>query len=269
VPLVVFEDEERAHLLPYAPDDSLPYDVPLWRDVVVHADYHVSVQYALYSAPATTCPPGTKLEARADRTLVKLYRGGALVKVHPRQLKGGRATDPEDYPPERVAYALRAPERLVQQATALGAHVGHFAARLVGVGDEGDGGDGPRATTPSVPWAKLRQGQKLLRLGERYTAIRLDAACARALGFDLVDVRRLERILVLALEREALPVPPMEERVQSLAALAALPRGRFARPGTAFDHRFAPPTPPTPPGAAPLPSVGAVTAPPAPLETNP
>jgi hypothetical protein len=60
----------------------------------------------------------------------------------------------------------------------------------------------------------------------------LESACPRALGFDLVDVRRLERILVLALEHEGQPTPPAEQRVQPL------PSGRFARPGTAFDHRF-------------------------------
>ena len=61
--------------------------------MTVHPDHHVSVQYALYSAPSTTCPPGTKLEARCDRALVKLYRAGELVKVHPRKPKGGRSTD--------------------------------------------------------------------------------------------------------------------------------------------------------------------------------
>ena len=79
----------------------------------------------------------------------------------------------------------------------------------------------------------MRQGQRLLRLAERYTPERLEAACARALGFDLVDVRRLERIIVLALEHEGQLAPPADERVQPL------PSSRFARPGTAFDHRFA------------------------------
>jgi hypothetical protein len=214
LPRVVFEDEERQHLRPY---DGVLYDVPLWREVTVHPDHHVSVQYALYSAPASTCPPGTKLEARCDQTLVKLYRRGELVKVHPRQPKGGRSTDPDDYPAERTAYAMRAPDRVVQQAVKLGPNVGTFAERLL---------DAP------FPWSKLRQGQKLLRLAERYTAERLDAACARALGFELVDVRRLERILVLALEHEGQPAPPPEQRVQPL------PPGRFTRPGTAFDHRY-------------------------------
>ena len=37
--------------------------------------------------------------------------------------------------------------------------------------------------------------------GERYSPERLDAACRRALSVDLIDVRRLERILVEALEQ--------------------------------------------------------------------
>jgi|SRR6266849_3199191 len=78
-----------------------PYDVPLWRDITVHPDHHISVQYTLYSAPSTTYLPGTKLEARCDRDVLTLYRGGALVKVHPRQPKGGRSTDPDNYQPER------------------------------------------------------------------------------------------------------------------------------------------------------------------------
>lgn len=215
VPRVVFEDQERAQLLAW---DGVPYDVPIWRELVVHPDHHVSFQYALYSAPVTACPPGTRLEVRGDRALVKLYRRGELVKVHPRQPQGGRATDPDDYPPERTAYALRAPDRLIRQAEVLGPNIGTFATRLL---------DGP------LPWAKLRQGQKLLRLADRYTPARLDAACARALGFDLLDVQRLERIVVLALEQEGRPTLPVDERVRTV------PAGRFARPGTAFDHRFA------------------------------
>ena len=62
-------------------------------------------------------------------------------------------------------------------------------------------------------------------LGERYTARRLDAACRRALDVDLIDVRRVERILVQALEQESVPELP-----------TALPTGRFARTGSVFSH---------------------------------
>jgi hypothetical protein len=216
VPLVAFEQIERVHLLPITHES---YDVPVWRDVIVHPDHHISFQGALYSAPSSTCPPGTQLEVRGDRALVKLYRRGELIKSHFRQPRGGRATDPSHYPPHLTAYALRAPDRLVRQAAALGPNVHTFAARLL---------EGP------LPWAKLRQVQKLLRLGERYTAERLEAACARSLAYELVDVRRLERIIVLAIDGD----PAVDE---PLSAAQVLP-SRFARPGSAFDHRFSLPT---------------------------
>ncbi len=86
--------------------------------------------------------------------------------------------------------------------------MGEFAERLF----EGD-----------HPWSKIRQGHKLLGLGERYTAQRLDAACQRALDVDLIDVYRVERILVQALEQETTPQLPLP-----------LLTGRFARPGCVF-----------------------------------
>jgi len=205
LPLVVFQEEEKAKLLPY---DGEPYDVPDWHDAIVHPDHHVYYRYALYSAPYGTCPPGTKLELRGDSKLVKLYRNGQLVKVHPRKPRGGRSTDPEDYPPELTAYTLRSPNYLRQQSAELGEAIGTFADKLL---------SGP------TPWSKMRQAYKLLRMGEKYTPARLNAACQKALAVDLVDVRRLERILVEALEGEATPV---------MAAPA--PPGRFARPGDVF-----------------------------------
>jgi hypothetical protein len=59
-------------------------------------------------------------------------------------------------------------------------------------------------------------------MGEKYTPVRLNTACRKALTVDLIDVRRLERILVETLEEEAMPV------------IAAAPPGRFARPGNVF-----------------------------------
>ena len=105
---------------------------------------------------------------------------------------------------------MRSPDYLRRQCAELGEAVGVFAGQLLG---------GP------LPWAKMRQAQKLLRLGERYTASRLDTACRKALEVDLIDVRRLERILIEALEEEAVTSPPMA---------VASPPGRFARHGSVF-----------------------------------
>ncbi|MDP2937439.1 MAG: IS21 family transposase [Chloroflexota bacterium] len=206
LPLVVFQEEEQAKLLPW---DGEPYEVPDWKRVTVHPDHHIAYRYALYSAPSTTCPPGTEIEVRGDSKLVRLYRRGVLAKVHPRQPRGGRSTDPADYPVELTAYSLRSPNYMRRQLAELGEDVGAFAERLLG---------GP------TPWSRLRQAQKMLRLGERYTSARLNAACRRALAVDLIDVRRLERILIEALEEEAVLATSM----------ASMPPGRFARSGAVF-----------------------------------
>jgi len=205
LPLVVFQEEEQAKLLPW---DGQPYDVPDWHTATVHQDHHIYYRYAIYSAPSSTCPPGTELEVRGDRELVRLYKRGELMKVHPRKPRGGRSTDPDDYPPELTPYTLRSPNYLRRRGAELGESVGAFADKLLG---------GP------TPWSKMRQAYKLLRLGEKYTSLRLNSACEKALSVDLIDVRRLERILKEALEEEAMPV----------IAPAPLP-GRFARPGSVF-----------------------------------
>ena len=206
-PLAVFQDEERHTLLPW---DGEPYDVGDWRTAKVHPDHHIQCRQALYSVPSDVCPPGQEVEVRVGSKLVRIYHQGKLIKVHQRQPKGARATDPDDYPAQISAYTTRAPDHIKREAAKLGPAVDEFAQSLF----EG-----------RVPWAKIRQGHKLLRLGERYTAQRLDAACRKAISVDLIDVRRLERILVQALEEETLPQLPMP-----------MPPGRFARPGYVFSH---------------------------------
>ena len=158
-PLEVFEKEERSARAPW---DGEPYEITDWRTAKVHPDHHVSCQYALYSVPSTLCPPGQQVEIGLGSKLVRIFHRGRLLKLHPRQPRGGRSTDPADYPEELTAYTLRTPKSIIRRAAEQGASVAEFADRLF---------DGP------LPWSRIRQGHKLLRLGERYTPLRLDAAC--------------------------------------------------------------------------------------------
>jgi hypothetical protein len=151
-----------------------------------------------------------------------------VIKTHATQPPGGRATDHDDYPAERTTYTQRDPARLIRQAETHGEHVGRFtAALLAGV----------------FPWAKLRQAQRLLRLGDRYGWPRVDAACQRALAFELLNVHRVERILHLDLDSRTSGV---SEDVGEVRVYPLLPR--FARSDTSFTHPSTPPsTPPVPP----------------------
>jgi hypothetical protein len=207
-PLAVFEAIEQAALLPW---DGEPYDVPIWGQPKVANDYHIQFAKALYSIPYRY--RGRRLEVRGDRQLVHAYFNGQLIKVHPRQSAGGRSTDPNDYPPEKVGYALRAPERCIEQGLEQGPAIGEFLTKLL-AGD--------------FPWARLRQAYKCLRLADKYGAERVNAACERAVAYDLLNVRRLEAMLTRGLEQHA-----VETRSTTPSAP---PPGRFALPGSAFSQ---------------------------------
>ena len=139
-PLQVFLDEEQPVLVPW---NGEPYEVTHWRSAKVHPDHHVACQYALYSVPSTLCPPGQQVEVGLGVKLVRIYHRGQLVKVHPRQPRGGRSTDTADYPAELSAYTLRAPDGIKRSAAEQGPAVGEFADRLF---------DGP------LPWSRIPAG---------------------------------------------------------------------------------------------------------------
>lgn len=204
-PREVFHEFEAAALLP-VPD---AYDVPIFRDVKVHRDFHVEVGKALYSVPGAYL--GHQLQVRADRDLVKLYHRGRLVKTHPRQPAGGRSTDRDDLPEEKAGYALRDLTRLINTCAGHGSNIGIYAERLL---------DDP------LPWTRMRAVYRLLGLVRRYGATPVDTACSRALDLDVVSVTKIASMLDKATE-ETLPLLPT----------GTTPAGRFARQPAEFTTR--------------------------------
>ncbi|MGH3433248.1 MAG: IS21/IS408/IS1162 family transposase, partial [Thermocrispum sp.] len=140
-PAEVFAEHEAGVLLA-APEQ--PYEVPIYATVKVHRDYHVQLGKALYSAPKAYL--GQQVTARADGELVKLFHRGQLIKTHPRQRPGGRSTDAEDLPAEKVGYAMRDLDRLIRAAAGHGANVGIYAERLL---------------DDKLPWTRMRQVYRL------------------------------------------------------------------------------------------------------------
>ena len=205
-PLVRFETEKKA----LRTLDRPRFDPPEWKHCKVHPDHHVQFGRAIYSAPSRYLRK--RVWVRGDRKLVRLYYEGELIKTHPRQPPGGRSTDYDDYPEELSAYAMRDPHRMISEGRRLGPHVARFLERLL---------------VAPFPWAHLRQAQKLLRLGNKYGRGRLDAACKRALHFDLIHVGRVEAIIEKGLD--ATPMP------RGGGQLVLLP-SRFLRPAGSFDH---------------------------------
>jgi transposase len=198
-----FDAVEKPCLLP---PPAAPYDIPLWEEPKVGLDQHAQVARALYSLPRRF--RGRRLKARADRNTVRFYDRGVLVKTHVRMPPGGRATDPADFPEDKLACAQRDTAFLVRKAAEHGEAIAHFAEALL---------DAP------LPWTRMRRVYALLGYVRRYGAERVERACATALAVEMVDVHRLERMLKLAAAPTGAP-PPAQ----------VIPLGSYLRPVTDY-----------------------------------
>jgi hypothetical protein len=118
---------------------------------------------------------------------VKFYHRGQLVKTHPRKPPGGRSTDADDLPEGTSDYALRDVASLTAKATLAGVSVGVYAQRILDV---------------PLPWASMRAVYRLLGLTRTYGPAAVDQACERALEYDVVDVRKIARMLEQAIEAQ-------------------------------------------------------------------
>jgi transposase len=197
-PVQLFAEREAAALLPV----PVVYDVPLFATCKVHRDFHLEIGKALYSVPKVYI--GQQVDVRADSSLVKVFHRGQLVKVHPRQRPGGRWTDPDDLPAEKVGYAMRDLDRLIAAARRHGEDVGIYAQRLL---------DNP------LPWTRMRAVYRLLGLARRYGGQAVNTACGKALELDVVSVTKIASMLEKATHNT--PTPPPRP--------AAAAGGRFAR----------------------------------------
>ncbi|MST32045.1 IS21 family transposase [Acidimicrobiaceae bacterium USS-CC1] len=187
-PVELFNLEEKPRLL-LAP--SARYDLPVYAKAKVHRDHHIECGRALYSIPGDLI--GAQVDVRADSQLVRVYHRGVLIKIHPRQAPGGRVTDGEDLPSEKTAYAMRDLDHLRRLAAAEGPAIGVFADALL---------ESP------LPWTKMRQVYALLGLVKRWGAPTVDAACARALDAEAVNVPLIGRMIERATEHQATPTAP-------------------------------------------------------------
>jgi transposase len=206
-PAEVFASEEQPRLL-QAPTEL--YDVPIYATAKVHRDHHVEVARSLYSVPGSLI--GARVEVRADRSLVRIFHRGQLIKVHPRQEPGRRSTDPDDLPTAKTVYAMRDLDRLRRMAAEHGPAIGAYATALLDI---------------PLPWTKMRQVYALVGLVKKWGAERVDTACASALKHEQVNVGLIGRML----ERGT------EHTTTQPSLPGAVIAGRFARDPAHFAVR--------------------------------
>jgi transposase len=185
-----FEEQDRPALQPLP---AVPYEFARWKQAKVHVDYHVEVEGHYYSVPHTLV--GRKIDLRYTATTVEAFHQGQRVTSHPRVDLRGRHTTVESHMPPHHRFSKWSPERLIGWAE----KTGPATAQLV--------------TAILHSRRHVEQGYRscmgILRLGERFGASRLEAACQRALAIKALSYRSVESILAHGLDAQPiLPEPP-------------------------------------------------------------
>ncbi len=182
-----FEQIDRPAMRPLP---ATPYVYATWKKVRVHIDYHVEVEGHYYSVPYALVKK--QLDARLTERTVEVFHRGQRVASHARSWRRGRHTTlPEHMPKAHREYAQWTPQRLVRWAEQTGPATAGVIAHILG--------------NRPHPQQGFRSCLGILRLGERYGADRLEAACRRALQINACRYKSLASILQRGLDRQSLP----------------------------------------------------------------
>jgi transposase len=209
----LFESIERPALLPLP---ERPYEFARWKKARVNIDYHIEVDRHYYSVPHALVRE--QVDVRVTATAIEILHSSRRVAAHARsRRKGGFTTDPTHRPKSHQKHLEWTPSRIVAWAEKTGPCTGELARRIL--------------ESRPHPEQGYRACLGLMRLGEKYSAPRLEAACARALSIGGVSYRSVRSILQNGLdqipleEQTALALPQDHENVRGSAYYAFMTNG--------------------------------------------
>jgi transposase len=184
----LFEEIDRPALRP------LPvtrYEFATWRRAKVNIDYHIEVRADrhYYSVPYRLV--GEVVEVRLAATTVEIFHRHRRVASHLRSFSRGHTTDPAHMPESHRRHAQWTPSRIIAWAQRTGPATAKLAEAIM-------------AARPH-PEQGFRACLGIIRLGDRYGAERVEAACERALAVRAHSYRSVESILRNGLDRKPLP----------------------------------------------------------------
>ena len=162
----VFDEYEKPLLQPL-PDKS--FELSEWKICVVAYNYHVSVDKMFYSVPCEYIKQ--KADVRIANNTVELFIDQKRVASHIRKhgYPGQYSTVPEHMPENHRKYIHWNAERYLSWARSIGENTTTVTKGIL--------------TSRKIEQQSYRACMALLKLSDKYTPTRLEAACKRALSY--------------------------------------------------------------------------------------
>ena len=183
----LFEQLDRPALQSLPPT---PYEYADWKRCRVNLDYHIEIAKHFYSVPFRLLRQ--EVEARVTAKTVEIFHRGKLVATHLRNLRPYRPTTvAEHMPSSHRRYRDWTHERIQREAAAIGSDTAALVEIVL--------------RSRPHPEQGFRSCIGILGLRKRYSAERLDAACAKALALGTRSYSSVAAILKNKQESKTAP----------------------------------------------------------------
>ena len=162
----IFRDEELP-LLAKLP--AAPYELAEWKQATVQFNYHISVDGMLYSVPYEFIK--RKVDVRITDTIIEIFYCHNRIASHRRLYgrKGQYSTVTEHMPPDHQQYLEWNGDRFRNWAQRIGTNTYKVVNAIL--------------DSQKVEQQSYRSCMGLLKLADKYSVQRLEAACKKALSY--------------------------------------------------------------------------------------
>lgn len=164
--LSVFLEEEKPALIPLP---AAPFELAAWKQATVQFNYHISVDKNHYSVPYEYIKQ--KVDVRLTRQVLEVFYQNTRICSHPRIYGriGQYSTNEIHMPEGHKAYVSWNAERFVSWSRKIGPHTEATVQAIL--------------AAHKIEQQGYRSCMGLLKLADKYSAARLEAACKKALSY--------------------------------------------------------------------------------------
>ena len=184
----LFETLEKPALKPLPAE---PFRFAEWKTVKVNIDYHVEINRHYYSVPYQYVHE--ELEAHVSEKSIEIIRKGRRIATHVRSDIAGKHTTLPEHRPKKHQDLEWTVSRFVEKGRAIGPSTAALVERIL--------------QSRRHPELGYRSCLGILRLGNRYTNERLEAACLRAVALNTCSYRSIRSMLATGFDRQPLQQP--------------------------------------------------------------
>lgn len=162
----MFREEEKALLLPLP---ATPYELAIWKVATVQFNYHIAVEKMYYSTPYEYIKH--KVDVRITHNVIEVFFNNHRICSHPRLYgrPGQYSTMTEHMPEDHKKYTAWNAERFISWAQSIGEHTTVAVKAIL--------------SSHRIEQQGYKSCMVLLKLADKYSVTRLEAACAKALSY--------------------------------------------------------------------------------------